>query len=206
MRRFATGQFQRVPLLAGSNADESTMFSDRVGVRSELAYRMIVKSVFKEHADEVLDVFPPDYADAPKATFEKVVTVMSFVSPTRMLVRMASPHQPDTYLYHFTRVPAASARLGKGATHGIEIPFVFQWGGLVLAGAQDRELATTMHRCWIQFARSGNPNGEGLPEWPRYEAATDRHLEFGDEVRAGGKLYEKECDLFERLVRRELGP
>jgi para-nitrobenzyl esterase len=203
MKRLAAGQFHRVPVLAGSNADEATMFSDRVSVRSELGYRLAVRAALGRDADEVLKVFPPDYADSPKATFEKLVTVMSFVSPARMLVRLASRHQPDTYLYHFTRVPAASARLGKGATHGIEIPFVFQWGGLVLAGPKDRELARSMHRCWVQFAHRGDPNGEGLPEWPRYDAATDRHLEFGDEVRVGTQLYQQECDLFERLARRE---
>jgi len=59
--------------------------------------------------------------------------------------------------------------------------------------------------CWIQFARTGNPNGPGLPEWPRYDAQTDRHLQFGDTIQTGTALHREACDLFERIARQQAG-
>lgn len=199
------GRFHNVPVMAGTNADEATLFSARVPIRGAFGYRLGARVVFKERTEEVLKVFPPDYAGTPKASFEKLVTVASFIAPARMLVRIVSRRQPDTYLYHFTRVPAIATQLGKGATHGIEIPYVFGYEGRLLADPQDQALAETMQRCWIQFARTGNPNGPHVPEWPRYAAATDQHLEFGDATRVAHGLYREGCDVLERVVRQEMG-
>jgi len=51
---------------------------------------------------------------------------------------------------------------------------------------------------WISFARTGDPNGESLVEWPAYETATEYYMELGDEVRVGQHLLKKECDFFYR--------
>ena len=56
-----------------------------------------------------------------------------------------------------------------------------------------------MRACWIQFAKTGNPNGAGLPAWPAYKTTADEHLEFGDEIRTGRGLYKEACDLLEKL-------
>lgn len=181
------------------------MFSSQSQIRGEFGYRLAARLMFKQHADEILKLFPPDYAGSADKTFEKVVTIASFVAPTRMLVRMASKYQPDTYLYHFTRVGPAAKASGKGATHGLEIAYVFGYQGRALADATDLKLSATMQRYWIQFARTGNPNAPGLPHWPRYEAASDQDIEFGGEVRAASGLFKDACDVLERISRDNHG-
>ncbi len=54
-----------------------------------------------------------------------------------------------------------------------------------------------MRRYWVRFATSGDPNEPGLPEWPTYEGATPRHLEFGDPVRAVAGLNRPGCDILD---------
>jgi carboxylesterase type B len=46
---------------------------------------------------------------------------------------------------------------------------------------QDREVSRLISAYWVQFARTGNPNGEGLPEWPAFTVEVPRTLEIGDE-------------------------
>jgi para-nitrobenzyl esterase len=48
--------------------------------------------------------------------------------------------------------------------------------------AVDRRLADIVSRCWVNFARSGDPNGAGLPHWPAFSGESSRALEFGDEI------------------------
>ena len=92
-----------------------------------------------------------------------------------------------------------------GAFHAAEIPYVFGDLEMFKAGmgierdATDEKLAKAMSAYWLNFARTGDPNGEGLPEWPAYAAASDRHLEFGDEIKAGEGLFREKMDFFERV-------
>jgi para-nitrobenzyl esterase len=52
---------------------------------------------------------------------------------------------------------------------------------------------------WTNFAKTGNPNGKGLPHWPAYTQEEDRHMELGDEIKSGVNLYNQECDLIEKI-------
>ena len=63
----------------------------------------------------------------------------------------------------------------------------------------DRALARTVSAAWARFAITGDPNGEGLPEWPAYTLENDAHLELGDSVRAGAGLRKAECDVLDAV-------
>jgi para-nitrobenzyl esterase len=49
----------------------------------------------------------------------------------------------------------------------------------------------------VRFAATGDPNGEGLPAWPRYHADEDRHLEFDDVIRTGSTWRRRQMDFLE---------
>jgi para-nitrobenzyl esterase len=104
------------------------------------------------------------------------------------------------YLYQFTRVPMDNP---LGAFHGIEIPYVFGtmelFTGLGPIEQTDRDLSEAIMGYWTRFAATGDPNGQGSPEWPRYDPASDEHLELGDTIRPASGLYEEACALVDRL-------
>lgn len=200
LRLYREGRLHHVPIIVGSNADEGTLFTKRNTIKREAGFRFVVRRLYGDHADEVLTHFSPGEGETPTNALERLLTVSAFASPARLLARAACEGQPETYLYHFTRATPAMARSGKGATHGVEIPYVFGSSRVATALPADRALSEAMRAYWVQFARTGDPNREGLPAWPRYAAESDRHLELGDEIRAGEGLMKDECDLFEAIA------
>ena len=197
---FDQGKQHDVPFMTGANADEGTLFLRQMPVQSAAGYKLTLRTLAGRHADEALRLLPCAGDDDVKAAFTRFSTVTAFVAPARALVRAMEQKKTPAFLYHFTRVSPGAKRLGLGATHGAEISYVFDT--FRAAGTitdKDRELSKVMQACWVQFAKTGNPNGAGLPKWPAYKAATDEHLEFGDEIRVGHGLYKETCDLLEQL-------
>ena len=202
---FAAGKQHDVPFLVGSNADEATLFMSRVAIRRPIGYRLLVRGLFREHADEVLRQFPARRPEDIREAVNRLTSVSAFIAPARTLARDMARVRSQAYLYHFTRVPPLARARGLGATHGLEIPYVF---GNLAPGAgwqeRDRALSRTMSACWVRFAATGDPNGEGLPKWPPYDQASDRHLEFGDTVEAKAGLHREACDLMDTIQAQRL--
>ncbi|MBI5396358.1 MAG: carboxylesterase family protein [Verrucomicrobia bacterium] len=198
---FEAGKQHDVPFMAGSNADEGTLFISQMPVQRAAGYKLAVRAVFGSHADEALKLLPCESDANVKAAFSRLTTVSAFVGPARALVRAMERKKSPAFLYHFTRVSPGAKQRGMGATHAAEIPYVF--GMTRPAPAQDekdRELSKVMMTCWVRFAKTGDPSGGGLPKWPRYNATADEHLEFGDEIKAGRNLYKEACDLLEKAL------
>ena len=89
------------------------------------------------------------------------------------------------YTYHFEQVtPSEPGKKSRGAFHSSDIPYVFEtldfeklpWS------ADDHKLSDMMSSYWTNFAKSGDPNGSGLPQWPQYDEKTNyevMHLQLG---------------------------
>jgi para-nitrobenzyl esterase len=58
----------------------------------------------------------------------------------------------------------------------------------------DHDLSRAMMSYWVQFARSGDPNGQGLPTWPAYDAQSDINMEFGKVIHSAKNLEKTACD------------
>ena len=106
-----------------------------------------------------------------------------FITPTVLTARAASK-VTDVYLYRFSRVSPLNRSTFGGAGHGTEIPYVF---GHITADESeyeevDRTVSRAMAGAWVQFAKTGNPNGASLPQWPAYTAPDYRLLEYGDDI------------------------
>jgi para-nitrobenzyl esterase len=163
---FAAGHQSRIPLIIGSNDDETRFDSERE-----------VKDVLSS-SGESIDELRKLYSGTAKSNelAASFYTDKVFSEPVRMLARLHAATGAPTYRYRFAYVPEAR-RGNPDEGHGRELQFIFGVEGVPGAGIfsrRDREVANRVRSYWVNFAKSGDPNGAELPHW---DAATDHdHL------------------------------
>lgn len=158
------GEFARVPVLAGNTAEEHRnlvrLFRGEVTAEE---YPRLLEAAFGARAPEVLAEYPlSEYPDASRA-WARVLTDRVWARPTWWQHRLLSARTP-VYAFEFAD-PDASA---DGAAHNSDIGYLFVEPDSGFTPEQ-RELSDRMIRYWANFARTGDPNGAGLPAWPRFD-------------------------------------
>ncbi len=193
-RALAAGRQANVPFMAGTCADEGSIFAPRLKISTVQQFRGALAVVFGRNLAEANRVYPvATDADVPEAL--RALLGDGFLSGARTACRNMAAIQPHTYRYHFTRAHPEPVRLGLGCFHGSEIPYVFgcppKWGFL----AEDGALSEQMMGYWTRFARTGDPNGAGAVTWPRYSAQDDPYLVLDTQIRPANHLRPEACDL-----------
>ncbi len=167
---YARGEQNRVAVMAGSNKDEGTFFLQPTTAAS---WRERAERRFGDMASEYMMLYPAsDDEVATQSQYDAFRDELAWVD--RNYVRLQTQTGAKGYLYYFTHEPPGPplwpAR-ASGATHGGEAQFI--WNNLIANRPWrdiDHEVAQYMMAYWINFARRGNPNGAGLPQWAPYEA------------------------------------
>ncbi|KFU96014.1 Fatty acyl-CoA hydrolase precursor, medium chain, partial [Chaetura pelagica] len=130
-----------------------------------------------------------------------------FVLPAIEVARYHRDAGNPVYFYEFQHRPSSATGVVPEfvkADHGDEIAFVF--GKPFLAGyatEEESNLSRTVMRYWTNFARNGNPNGEGLVHWPQYDL-DERYLEIDIVQKAAKKLKEDKIEFWTRLTKQML--
>ncbi|MCX5748843.1 MAG: carboxylesterase family protein [Candidatus Saganbacteria bacterium] len=186
-----------LPLMIGSNADEGTAFYRPMKVSD---YKKWIVLQFGSHLREVLAMFPAKKTADVRPAFDRLASVAIFTEPARFVARSREGRSSKTYLYYFSRVSPTAFGKKMGATHGAELLYVFgnvkKELGLYDA---DISLSENIMDYWVNFAKTGNPNGPGLPVWPAYDSKSDENIEFGDQIWIDTHLLKKECDLIRKI-------
>ena len=97
-----------------------------------------------------------------------------WAEPARFTANAFAKNGSPAYIYFFSYVPDSLKRMMPfGAAHASEIPYVFNTlgtrRGITAETALDKDVAATMNTYWANFARTGNPNGKGIPTYPKNE-------------------------------------
>jgi para-nitrobenzyl esterase len=181
---FASGQFNRVPVLIGSTADEMSLSAPAV-VQPARVDLLIAAMVPAPYRDQARQLYPPGSTpEEAKHSYVQILTDAQFTSLTRRTARAVAAQQPDPVWRYLFSHRHAGVLQSRGAYHGIDLFYVFNtWESTPYAqgGAftpEDAAVQTQMLKRWVNFARTGNPNGRGLVTWPRFDGATDCYLEI----------------------------
>lgn len=197
-----------VPLIAGSNRDEGTLFSVLVPESLHAAMTTGAADMVTGggDAERYLAAMTSAHPEDASARFEQI-WADAFLAVSLSAAQRATAAGPGGWLYRFdmeSTVPFLGSRLG--ATHAAEITFTFNTVGddslLNLYDGDDpdvRRLAEQWSNTIIAFARTGTPNGAGLPEWPRYSADDRRTLVLDTTCRIEPNLQRERLDLWEAV-------
>jgi para-nitrobenzyl esterase len=183
---FAEGKQTEVPVITGSNRDESFGGNPR----SAQDFIEAARKRFGDLADNYLKLYPATSDEqARESAFYSGRDEMAFIM--RNWARLASDHgKTKTFVYYFTQqppvLPNARGPFAPGphgsATHVSEILYVFDHLDTSRAWTDaDRQVADTMSSYWVNFATTGDPNGKGLAKWPVYDEKTKTAMVFGNQ-------------------------
>lgn len=216
-RTFAQGRQNRVDILVGSNRDEGS-FAAGLGPPMTLQrWTETARQRWGDLAALGLKAYPAT-RDAEAAAQNDKLFTDNLAWITRLYAQSQRAIGKRAYVYHFVHEPpyAPGAR-DLGACHTCELPYVFNNLGtlrlypdssspeLALASATDAKVAEITQAYWINFAKKGDPNGPGLPEWPLFQdIASGPVLHIGPKPAVGDSLGPDKVKLYQALYERQM--
>ena len=172
----------RVPFLAGSNSADTAGNRVRAATKEELWAR------FGKWSEEAKAAYDPDGSTDLATLVSRANDDFGQAEPARFAASAFAANGSPAYLYRFSYLPAALRGKMPGAPHGGEISYVF---GKLSAGRggppspEDLAVSRLAQSYWVNFAKAGDPNGPGLPNWPRHDPKKDLIFDFRPDGTAG---------------------
>ncbi len=186
---YLAGEFNEEAVIHGYNSDEAAAFLIFGGATMK-NYESNVRGYFGKYSDEVLKLYPASTDEEAAANWSDIWGAVFFDYPHYCLNRLEVKNNVPVYEYFFSK---ENGRLGPWHS-GEE---VYLYGnipeGSGLYDEADRNLSKAMRSYFLNFAKTGDPNGDGLLKWEQNRNSEDL-MEFGDNY---GMIKEKEHELFD---------
>jgi para-nitrobenzyl esterase len=195
MANFKNGQFNQVPILTGWVTGDANIMGDSKMTAEE--YKKEAEAKYGARAEDFISIFPGTTQEEVKAAKLKL-TLLGFAGlPAHLL---AGFNTKKTYLYEFGHVPPDKPDFPNyGAFHTSEVPYTLHtlhtwnrpWQQL------DKNLENIISSYWVNFAKTGDPNGGNLPEWKTYDKQSGYIMVLGDKAELKPAFLKKEFDFLE---------
>lgn len=195
---YEKGNNNEQALLNGYNSHEANVFNLFTKVDDE-QYKDALNQLFGDYDEEALELYPPDSVEldydflveaggTAKGTYNHILGGTWFAySHKKWSDYMAAQNKP-VYFYYFSK-DNKSLR----ANHAGELPYAYGnlWRHGYLYDKKDYALSDTMQNYWVNFVKTGDPNGESAPEWQPYTKEQKQILQLDDEIKMIDDPYNK---------------
>lgn len=182
-RLYESGHFNDTPILIGYNSDEGLSFT-RVKTAGE--YVTGVRERYGPFADRLLAAYP--VGESVTRTARDLARDSAFGWHTWSWARLQSARGTGkVFYYYFDQHPPrtpGTPEADHGTPHGVDVPYVFENLGAT-ATPDDRRISESMAAYWTNFAKRGDPNGEGLTRWPAFSDRSPVVMYLGPTARTG---------------------
>jgi len=200
---FLLGHEAKVPYIDGGNSWEASLFPNSAKEPETVLARL----------GPARDAVTAAYGGDAASVAQDLTTETTVIEPDRHLARLHAKNGQKAWTYYFSYVPAAERAEVHGLNHGGEILYVFgnlrdqptQFAGRTLPAATpaDHAISDAAIAYWTAFAKTGNPDSAGGPEWRPAEPG-DNVLEFGaDGVHLRPDFHQKTLDIAEKIAERQ---
>lgn len=207
MTKVQSGDYNKVPVIIGSNADEMSV-SAPVVVTPAMLNLLVQTLIPVQYRSQVLALYPPgETNEQARNSYIGILTDSQFSLPVRRTAQCLSLNQDEPVWRYFLTFHQSVSQLEKyGSYHGIELLYLFNnWEntlvGKFFSTPQDDSLQNVLLNYWVNFAKTGNPNGADLENWPQYFSGEDCYLELNaTPIGSNCGIRKEKLDLWEEIA------
>ncbi|MEO7600380.1 MAG: carboxylesterase family protein [Opitutus sp.] len=184
---YQAGKYNDVAIIVGYNSDEGLSFSRE---KTPEEYRASTGKRYGPFAEKLLAAYPAGATSVPKTARDLMRDAAFGWQTWAWATLQARTGKSKVFYYYFDQHPprlADSPDADHGMAHGMDVPYVFQTldrNHAKLTPA-DFAISETVSTYWTNFARHGNPNGPGVPNWPEFTERNRQVMYFSDTAFTG---------------------
>lgn len=189
-------QHNQMPMLSGWVTGDGDLSAGEPTTAASFA--AFAKEKYGDHAEEFLKIFP-SLTDEDAKNSKRKLKLMEFAGYPSHVWSMVNIN--PTYVYQFNHVPTDKPGFPNyGAFHTSEVPYALHtlkmwerpWA------ERDYTMEKIMSSYWINFVKTGNPNGSGLPEWKKYDSLTGNIMEFNEGAVLRPEMFKGEFEFMDK--------
>lgn len=195
---FAKGADHPVPVMTGGNSYEGSVFRSS-GVSEEA-----VLGLFGDEAPVMKALYADDFAISPERGISRMFGDMRYVFSSAAMVSSVSRRQP-AYLYYVTYIEPDRRQIQPGTFHAGETGLL-HWGGRTPVSLAAGNPGKAMRAYWLNFIKTGDPNGAGQPLWPRSTPNQLQWMVFGETVEVRDDILAEKLTLMRKINAARFGP